>query len=175
MDNQQESLRLLNLGWLAGIIDGEGTVTLRLHRRKNNTRTMITPTVTMVNTDKTLIDKYIEILKEYDIACWVTYYEKTSNWKARWKVEITGLRRCVKALPVFKDILVAKKELANIVFEWCEYRLKTVGRKPCYTQYDLDVLKKVKSFHGHQLVLKSSETICGTPEELLDEDIVRTA
>lgn len=159
-DNQQESslLRERRLGWFAGIIDGEGTITIRVKNRKGQS-TFLTPVVSMVNTDKLLIDTFVEILKEHEIPHWISYYEPTKNWKPRWQIQISGLRRCKKALPVFKDYLVSKKELAEIVLEWCCSRIDKAGKRLYYSEADLEVVRLVKSKHGHKLVMKSSETI----------------
>ena len=158
-DNQQESslLKERRLGWFAGIIDGEGTITIRVQNRKNQS-TILTPVVSMINTDKLLIDTYIEILKEFDIPHWVTYYEPTKNWKPRWSVQIGGIKRCKKALPIFKDYLVSKKELAEIVLSWCNSRINELGKRTYYSEKDIEIVRLVKSKHGHKLVMKSSET-----------------
>ena len=175
MDNQQESSKLIRYGWFAGIMDGEGTITIRKRNRKNSSDILLTPTITMVNTDKTLIDEFVSILKEWEVPYWITFYKGTVNWKASWKVEITGIRRCSRTMPFFKDYLINKKELANLVLDWCTYRIKNLGNRSNYTEYDLEVYKKIKALHGHKVVLKSSETICGTSYKEEDEEIVRTA
>lgn len=159
-DNQQESslLKERQLGWLGGIIDGEGTITIRVKERKGQS-TFLTPVISMVNTDKLLMDTFTDILKEYNIPHWVSYYEPTKNWKPRWQVQIGGLRRCQKALPIIKDYLVAKKELAEIVLDWCNSRINKAGKREYYSEKDLEIVRLVKSKHGHQLVMKSSETM----------------
>lgn len=172
MDNQQESSKQIRLSWLGGIIDGEGTITMRLHRRNENS-TLITPVITMVNTDNLIIDRYSEILAENNIAFWASSYKQTKNWKPRKMIGVYGLKRCAKALPILIPYLVAKQELGKIVYDWCIYRLTKTGLSEPYTNYDLEILAKVKEFHGHKIVLKSSETICGI-EDYSSKDIVRT-
>lgn len=159
-DDQQESslLKERKLGWFAGIIDGEGTITIRVKERKNQS-TLLTPVISMVNTNKLLIDTFIEILKEYEIPHWVTYYEGTNNWKEKWAVQISGIKRCQKALPIFKDYLVSKKELAEIVLDWCNNRISILGKRTYYSDKDIEIVRLIKSKHGHKLVMKSSETI----------------
>jgi hypothetical protein len=159
-DNQQESslLKERRLGWFGGIIDGEGTITIRVKERKGQS-TILTPVISMVNTDKLIIDMFVDILKEYEIPHWITYYDPTDKWRGCWAVQISGLKRCKKALPVFKDYLVAKKELAEIVLDWCNSRISRLGKREYYSEKDLEIVRLVKSKHGHKLVMKSSETI----------------
>jgi len=173
MDNQQESLRLeRKLGYLAGIIDGEGTITLRFHSRKDKTP-IIQPAVTIVNTDIKIINACANTLKELGLPFWLTEYEGKGNWKKRYLIEISGLKRVPKILSVITDYLVGKKELAEIVNEYCERRLNLLGRHWYYTEEDLEYVRRVKSFHGHQdkvkitleTIAKSSETICGTQDK----------
>ncbi len=92
MDNQQESSRLeRKLGYLAGIIDSEGTITLRFHSRKNKTP-IIQPAITIVNTDIKIINACTDILKELRLPFWLTEYEGKGNWKKRYLIEISGLK-----------------------------------------------------------------------------------
>ena len=62
MDNQQE--RLVRLGWLGGIIDGEGNVSVCLtkdHRRADER--LIYPVIKISNTSKILLDEVADILR----------------------------------------------------------------------------------------------------------------
>jgi hypothetical protein len=149
MDNQQESSRLIDLGWLGGIIDGEGTITIRKHTRKNNAL-LLTPIVTMTNTDLLITNNYIRILESIDVPFWITNYKGTDRWKAKIRIETTGLRRCKKILPILIPFLVGKKELGVLVNSWCDRRLSLIGKNDYYSEYDIEIFNKVKSFHGHQ-------------------------
>jgi len=161
MDNQQESSKLIDMAWFAGIIDGEGTLTLVVKYTSNKNRgILITPNISVVNTDELIISNCERILKENDLPFWRTNYKATGNWKERFVLQITGLKRCAKALPVFKDYLIGKRELANKINNWILYRLSTPDKH--YSDYDMEIVKQIKAYHGHRLVLKSSETIRGT-------------
>jgi hypothetical protein len=159
-DNQQESSTqdLIDLGWLGGIFDGEGTITITIRGRKNQTD-LLTPRITVANTDKIIIDKITQIYKKYNIPYWISYYKSKGNWKESWRVEITGIKRSLKILPILKKYLVAKKDLADDVLSWCESRKNDFGKRTFYSDKDLEIVKKIKARHGHKLVLKSSETI----------------
>jgi len=147
MDNQQESLR--DIGWLCGIIDGEGTITLRFHRRKNN-RPLIKPVVTIINTDRLIIDKILQIYEKLDIPYWITETAGTKRWKTRWTVETSGIRRLKRLLPHIIDHLVGKKQQAQIVQEWIEKRYNAIGNRSYYDDWDYEMVKKIKLLHGHQ-------------------------
>lgn len=158
MENQQESLvQERELGWLGGIFDGEGTITIRIRNRKGQSD-LLTPVVTVSNTDRLMIDKIIEIYKKLSVPFWVTNYKAKGNWKESWKIEITGIKRCKKILPILKTYLVNKKELAELVLDWCNSRINSLGKREFYSDEDIEIVKYIKSKHGHKLALKSSET-----------------
>jgi hypothetical protein len=161
MDNQQERLKL-DLSWLAGIIDGEGTISLRVRNRKHQS-TLITPVVSITNTNYIIMYKVIEILKENNIPHWVheTNYNVTKNplWKSALEVQIMGIKRCSIILPIIYNYLVGKKDQCELVMNWCLSRKDDFGKRKYYSEEDLKIANQVKELHGHKLVLKSSETI----------------
>jgi len=140
MDNQQESSRLIALGWLAGIIDGEGCISLRKNNRKNQTF-LIRPSITIVNTDNRIINKICEILDDYNLPYWKTQYEATKHWKSRYVIEVSGIKRCLKILPIIYPHLIGKQLQAKLIWDWCKSRL-TVPRK-YYSDADLGIVKQV--------------------------------
>jgi hypothetical protein len=148
MENQQE--RFKDIGWLCGIIDGEGTVTLRFHARKGKTP-LIIPAITIINTDKQIIDKCIEILNRLDIPMWVNEYQASEKWRKRYRIEVSGIRRAMKFLPFLSENLIGKREEAALVLEWCNNRYSKVSTKRrYYDEWDLSMVRKVKLLHGHQ-------------------------
>ena len=67
MGNQQER----HFGWLAGIIDGEGTITFQTYKHHNHIR--ITPFICIVNTDMKIINECNRILEMIGVAKHYTY------------------------------------------------------------------------------------------------------
>jgi len=161
IDNQQESSDLIkDLSWLGGILDGEGTLTLRFHNRKNKTP-IVTPVVSVVNTDEKIINEIMRIYKENNIAYWVSARKATKNWKKTWSLQTVGLKRCSRFVNLIEEYLIGKRENAEIIKRFCNKRLDdTTGkhRRPYYDKEDYEMLVRIKSLHGHK-GLKSSETI----------------
>lgn len=148
MENQQERLR--DIGWLCGIIDGEGTVTMTFHARKGK-QPLIRPVITIINTDIQIINKIIEILKLLEIPFWVNEKEATEKWKKRYRIEVSGIRRVMKFLPILIENLVGKKEEAILLQEWCSKRYSMIGSKNVYyDEWDVDIMRRIKLLHGHQ-------------------------
>ena len=149
MGNQQERLKL-DLAWLGGVIDGEGTFTLRIHGRKRN-KLLITPVFSITNTDFVITDNIERILKENDIPFWVTYVSNEAHpkWKPKKEIVNMGVRRLSKFIPVILPYLVGKEEEAKIVCEFCDRRLKMLGNRSYYTKEDIELVTRVKALHGH--------------------------
>ena len=149
MEDQQERLKIRKLSWLGGIIDGEGTITIRIHNRKHN-RTLLTSVFSVANTNKIIIDKIEEILKEFKIPFWMSYTDKTKRWKPKWEIHVMGLRRVKKFLPIINEFLVGKKKEGELALQWCNRRLSKLGKNEFYDDDELRIYNEIKSLHGHQ-------------------------
>lgn len=170
MDNQQESLKVIKeLSWLGGIIDGEGTITIRFKNRKNTTP-LLSPIFVVTNTDMEMIDEICRILKKNEVGFWITEKPATGHWKSYKTIEVAGIKRLSKFLPIIEEYLIAKREECSLVREWCMTRVDSYNKyrnHKYYTEYDYKVLLKLRTMVGHQdqidfkkyeKLLKSSET-----------------
>lgn len=168
-DNQQESSEVKDLSWLAGIIDGEGTITIR-YKNRRNANPILQPVFTVVNTNMKIMDEIERILRKLELPFWISNSKQTKNWKARKIVEISGIKRLSKFLPIIEKYLIGKQEECRLVREWCDKRLLLYGKHGTheyYSRQDFETLVKIKTLHGHQdqidykrleKLLKSSET-----------------
>lgn len=134
------SVTQFELGWLAGIIDGEGSITVC---KRGPT---FVPTIKMTNTSKVLVDKYCEILDKLDISYQCYGRQKTGNRKYQWDVCIDGRPRVYKALNAIQDLLIAKQKQAVKVVEWIESR--GLDLRGPYTEDQLDIIKNIRQLNG---------------------------
>lgn len=146
MDNQQERSRL-ELAWLGGIIDGEGSLTLRKHRKRKENY-IIKPVIVINNTNKIIIDNIIRIYKKNDIAHWTTLVEyNNKKWKNYWSISIEGLRRIDRAIKILGPWLVGKKRHAEILKKFCTSRLNKLGKHVRYSEKELKLVEEIKSLN----------------------------
>ena len=148
MGNQVRSIEA-RLGWLGGIIDGEGTITAtsnKRSKRQKNPFGQIQPKITMWNTDNNLIEEYMSILDEIG----TTYYVFTQKPRANnlgkkvcFRVEIHGLKRMVKVLPTIIPYLIAKKQKGIDLLLFCESRLATPPNTP-YSDMEISIVNRVR-------------------------------
>jgi len=119
-DNPQVS-ESLNIGWLAGILDGEGSITLlKAYKRKTE---WYVPHIRISNTDPNIIDRVVDILKSLEVGFY--RYEqppKKSNYKPLQHIVITGMKRVKKFLDLIGEYLVGKKSQAIVVRAFINYR-----------------------------------------------------
>ncbi len=115
--------RKIMLGWLSGIIDGEGCVGLYNIKRnikgKRNVP-MIIPVIAIVNTNIKLINEIESILDMFNIVYYTCKRKsKNKNWKPSYNIDIRSKVNCKKLLNLITDHLVIKKNQAEIVLEFC--------------------------------------------------------
>jgi hypothetical protein len=167
--NQQE--RLLNLAWLAGILEGEGNFSLVYGSGKR-----IMPRIGIINTDYVLIDTCCGILSENEIGHYVQERvggcagnPKHANAK---NITIAGLQRVKKCLSILLPLLRAKKHgIAKLILEYIETRLARPKNAP-YTPKDVEYVNRIRTLNQKGSI-KSSETIRWTPGKHSVEDIVQ--
>ncbi len=77
MDNQQATLTEAHIAWLAGIIEGEGSLSMNAYERKDRSNNMkVQTTIVIYNTDAGIIRQALSILDAMDIAYYVREREQ---------------------------------------------------------------------------------------------------
>jgi len=120
---QVNKLTEFEKGWIAALVDGEGTITL--HRKKlKNGDIGYHPRLMIGNTNKYLIEKTKQIVGSGHISC-----IKTGNkLKPLWTYELSSIP-LGKLLPQITDFLIVKKRQAEIVFDVIKINHTFVGGK----------------------------------------------
>lgn len=115
------------MGWLAGIWDGEGTigVTTRDYRG----RTAWSVAIEFANTDRRIIDKAEALLQRLDVDFWEGEKPPEGNCRRAWYVRARG---CVSVWRLCREMapfLVAKRERAAMMMEFSERRAANGRRR----------------------------------------------
>ena len=169
VDNPQQTIDRADIGWLAGVIDGEGSVLLFLGVRKGKLNN-VSPQVIIGNTDTALIDKYVDICRRLRIGVHVSERKprpggapgmapkRAKAYKPLYAASTTGFMRVKTMLEVVTPYLVgAKAERAKLIGEFIEKRLAKGTRGGAnrahwpstpYDETDLRLILKVLS-HQH--------------------------
>ena len=159
--NQQVSLEMM--GWLCGILDGEGFIGLRgTGKRPYGSQMAI---IQMVNTNNLIVEKYISLLKTLGVAFHIRELEQKYPRRKQWQISTLGFKRCIKFLPLIIPYLVGKKEAAGMLLELINSRLNlnssSVGNsKRQWSDYENSLADKIKFSHRKSIFPKTSTTIC---------------
>ncbi len=135
MGNQVRSMEV-RLGWLGGIYDGEGSFSVTSNpasKKQLKPFGQLQPKVTIWNTSQDIINEIISILDDLRLPHFV-YTRKprinTLSKKIGYSVEIHGMKRIAKALPVMIPYLVGKQAKAIAVYKFVSSRLSRPSKSP---------------------------------------------
>ena len=140
MDNPQATE--FELGWLSGIIDGEGCFSM-----SPGSKGSYNVGIKLVNTNKLIIDKVCEILRKLGLAFHIYDSWRATNQRAGKRIEINGVMRVEKALKILLPYLMAKQCEAEKLLEYCVKRLATPYGEMCpiYSRNCYCTLREMKA------------------------------
>lgn len=140
MGNQQATQA--EIGWLAGIIDGEGHIGISMVNRKVSRSVAVD--LQIVNTDSELIDRVATIMRKLDVN---PHIRERVHIKATWSTNtIVSLRKFAHVrrilIAVMGNLTGIKRAKANMVLALIESRMK----KTRFDRYDDHELQIVQQF-----------------------------
>jgi hypothetical protein len=126
-DNQQKRVTDLDLGWLAGIIEGEGCFYLQAtHNRK---QTAYSPQIFITNTNERIIAKAERIIKALGLACYI-YLQKQGSYRNCWKVAVMGMKRVQRFIHILYPYIECRREQLECLKTFTEERLSKIRTAP---------------------------------------------
>lgn len=130
-----------NTMWLAGFVDGEGSIGFDKMSSKKDCHN---PHVTITNCHKPTIERIVDILSILEIRCWVVSPKcrQKPNWKQDWVIVVRGLRRTKPFLEMLLPHLFTKREQAEAVLEFINYRLSVSPKQP-YGEKEKSIIQKL--------------------------------
>ncbi len=149
-DNQQ----VRDIGWLAGITDGEGCISLQkrkchngIHSQRRKSFDLI-PDILIVNTNWLVIEHADQLLKEIKIGHYIYSIKTVQDKKPRWSIRISGLFRCKAFLVEIGPYLIGKKQEAEILHRYIISRLSYPNKVTPYSEDEkktYEVLRMLKT------------------------------
>lgn len=139
------------LGYLAGIIDGEGTITLERSGKRRLCGVMgLVPKVVVANSNEAIVNYVIMLFKKIGITPYIKTQiaGKYGRHKKMYWIIFHGLTRTTKALTILLPYLVGKLAQAQLVLEFNAYRgdpIKAKGRP--YGPIELGILQKIRALN----------------------------
>lgn len=119
MDNQQ--VTDYELGWLAGVLDGEGHISMRYWGYKKSIH--YTVEIAFTNTSKALLEKVESICNRLGVGLhWQPKATPKRNLPC-WDIGTKKISHCYKILDKILPMLTSKTERANLLYAFCKRRL----------------------------------------------------
>ena len=158
MDNQQ--VTPYELGWLAGIIDGEGYLGLQKENDKRNSKKIrykFTPCIHITNCDEAIVLKSRDIIKKLGANFYVRACKGRKNTKDHYRLQTRRFKNILIVLKATIPYLTGtKQERAKLLLEFCKLRKEAPkiiecnkgqgGKRWCrpYTKPEVDIFDKLK-------------------------------
>lgn len=131
--------------YLAGFIDGEGTITVSIRKNKATPWTggsPITPLIIITNTNKEIIDHFHTILYGSTIK---THGGPGIRDKDVWVLQIAKLLDVKALLEQISPYLFVKRKQAELLLEFCNLRLKDKWMR--YNPRLFDIAKEIRELN----------------------------
>ena len=124
------------LAWLAGIWDGEGTITVFLTHRDNN-EPRYNPALVLTNTNDVIISEAVKILDELEIRMFLFHNHKSNpNYKDAYQLTTRKLTSVKKFCEIMIPFLVGKKAQAELTLRFVNSRLKVFEKNGSWSQHN---------------------------------------
>lgn len=120
--------RSFDLGWLIGLIDGEGCFTLN-KKRSSAGATYYFPTIQITNTNVLIIQKVLRIVHEMGVGCY-NYSRVPKVGKVYHRIEICGLKRVKRFMDEVGDLFECRRSQSDLLRQYVELRLSKDVRAP---------------------------------------------
>lgn len=150
MENPQERLPL-EIGYLLGLIDGEGSYQLTVDYGHNRKR-YFTPQTSIFNSDPRIIAKCVSILKQLDIAFHVWTPKLTKGKSPVTRIVVHGIKRNKKLLDILTKYDHGKLERAKVLLEFIDRRLSIPQKelfngKETYSDIEYELKNKLSQMN----------------------------
>lgn len=138
MDNQQETVSEVEKGWLAGIIDGEGSISIN-RLLSHGTNITYTCRIQVPNTNVLITNKVQSIFNRLNVK---GSTEKRQFGKKEWKtcyiITLNSAQQACALLPLIIPYLVGKREHAEVLYQFVSSRIESKKNRSQKIIFDKD-------------------------------------
>jgi len=147
-DNQQAKVTEIEKAWLAGIIDGEGSVRIDYPRTQANGHGSAQPGIVITNNDWAIIEKTVDICQRIGVNPHVS--QRAGKRNTTKDILILGMPKIQKMLVAVLPYLTGQKnKQAILLYRFCEQRMTLdvnalPNRDRVYTQEQINIIWEIK-------------------------------
>lgn len=143
------------LGWVAGIIDGEGWVGISKNWNKTNENYYLAPCVSVSSTTRSMQDELQRLLEFGSVHRRTAHQKRKPNEKPQFTWAIWSVPTVMAFLKVIEPYLIVKRRVSYLVRTFCEGRMQR-DQEP-YSKVDWNLYAKVRKFNSGVTVLLPEE------------------
>ncbi len=154
LGNQQER----SLAWIAGFIDGEGSITVSKQKQTQCNRYYICPTLSICNTHLPSIERCILIFSSVGIRATYSGFKASNSRLMAYKVLVRGRNNLQIAMKLLIPHLFTKKPQAELMLEYLANRYsgdKVFYGVP-YSDREVSIFDSIRAMNKRG---RSSETL----------------
>lgn len=146
----------VRLAWLAGMFDGEGSITVFKHKERNGT-TKLCPSLLVTNCDINIINECDKIFKELGTSfhLFERVNDKQSH-KNSFQINTRNQQYMLTVLKAIEPYLIGKKAQAELSIRFLE---KRVGKRTLYDEEDFTLQETIQGLNRRGKPPESSTTI----------------
>jgi len=144
-DNQQAKVTEIEKAWLAGIIDGEGSIRIDYPRTKGSA----SPRIIVTNNDWAIIEKVVDICQRIGVNPHVA--QRKGRRSSTKDVQILNMTKLLTILPAIMPYLTGQKNIqAVLLYRFCEQRKQLdvnslSNGSRAYTKEQINIIYEVQS------------------------------
>ena len=136
----------VELGWLAGIIDGEGTV---YFKKRKDRKTAFTYAIYIYNSDDSILAEILSILKRLEIKFNFNLVSRkgiktnVNHNKDVWRFQITQAYQCIKLLKIILPYIISsgRKARGYDILNYIPNNKRLDGKKMNYKKNPLKIVR----------------------------------
>lgn len=156
----------IDLAWLGGIIDGEGSISFQVTTRKTG-NLVIVPFVSITNTDEGIINKVMQVLDDIGVgykASWVIDKNHPGHLK-RCNIRIDRFARVKGVIPMIYPYLNSvKQHNAEVVLNFIKEREENLftrdsKRRIVRNKYPKELIMEIASVRKHKRAMTLEEML----------------
>ena len=154
----------LDAAWLAGFLDGEGTISLGRKWQRSKfpvavTRIGLRAEISVGGTDLASLERIEEILRSWGIRCHVSWrVQKSSRWKPFWKLRVDSQERIARLLDHVGPYLVTKGRQAALMRRFIQSRGGLRGKTHEYTEAERAIAAAMRLLNQRGTLVENEPT-----------------
>ena len=135
------------IGYIAGLVDGEGSIGAAVHNRKYSSRLKLQYLLQITNTDIDALEACQMVLggKIYQL-------KQRGNSRPCYKLQIGDLRGLKRAIQIVLPYLIIKYDVAKLMLELLDSLEEHYRQRDSYTPREIEVITEIRALNKNGVI-----------------------